>query len=112
MALALKDDDQVIQRYKDEHAHAWPEVLRALHGVGVTDMRIFLLGRRLFMYMEADDGFDMARDFARIEEDPIYHRWNTLMATMQEKVPEAKNDEWWALMEPVFDLRASLNGLA
>jgi L-rhamnose mutarotase len=111
MALALRDDPEVIARYRDEHAHAWPEVLTGLRSIGIQEMRIFLLGRRLFMYMEAVDGFDPALDFARLEEEPTYRRWSELMTSLQEKVAEAAPDEWWAQMEPVFDLSQAARDL-
>ncbi len=104
MALNLRDDPAVIARYRREHAKAWPEVLARLRAVGITEMKIFLLGRRLFMYCETRDGFDPAKDFARCAEDPTYRRWDELMRTMQERVDEAKPGEWWAMMELVFDL--------
>jgi len=67
-------------------------------------MKIFLLGRRLFMYMEAVDGFDPARAFPRLNDDLRYREWDALMRSMQERVPEAREGEWWAQMEEVFDL--------
>ena len=60
MALDLRDDPQLIARYKKEHAEVWPEVVARLHEIGVTEMKIFLLGRRMFMYCETRDGFDPA----------------------------------------------------
>ena len=104
MALRLRDDPQVIARYRKEHARAWPEVLARLRQVGITEMRIFLLGRRLFMYCESVDGFDPASDFARCNDDPTYRRWDELMRGLQERVEEARPGEWWATMDLVFDL--------
>jgi L-rhamnose mutarotase len=112
MTLALRDDPDVIIRYRDEHAHAWPEVLSVLRSIGIREMRIFLLACRLFMYMETIDGFDPRRDFARLEEDATYRRWSELMMSLQEKVAEAAPDEWWAEMEPVFDLSQALRNLS
>ena len=57
MALDLRDDPALIARYRTEHARAWPAVLARLREVGVTEMKIFLLGRRMFMYCETRDGF-------------------------------------------------------
>ena len=104
MALDLRDDPRLIARYKKEHAQAWPEVLARLREVGITEMKIFLVGRRLFMYCETKDGFDPAKDFARCNDDPTYRKWDQLMRTMQERVDDAKPGEWWAMMELVFDL--------
>jgi len=63
LALDLRDDPALIARYKKEHAKVWPEVLARLREIGVTEMKIYLLGRRMFMYCETKDGFDPARDF-------------------------------------------------
>jgi L-rhamnose mutarotase len=73
--------------------------------VGVRAMDIYLLGRRLVMVMEAKPGFDRARDFARhVASDPRCAEWEALMKTLQQRPPGAKRGEWWALMEPVFQL--------
>jgi L-rhamnose mutarotase len=57
----------------------------------------------MFMYIETEDQFDPARDFGRVNDDPNSREWNELMATLQERAPEASADEWWAPMERVFD---------
>lgn len=104
LTLMLRDDPAAIARYKAEHLKAWPEVLARLREIGVTEMKIFLIGSRLFMYCETVDGFDPKRDFARSIEEPTYQKWDELMRSMQERVPEARPGEWWAMMECVFDL--------
>lgn len=104
LTLNLKADDETIERYKEYHRAVWPEVEEALRGIGVTRMRIFLHGHRLFMYMEAVDGFDVARDFPRYMETERAKEWDDLMRTYQEPVPGAAEGEWWASMEQVYDL--------
>ena len=105
LTLDLKDDPQLIEAYKAHHRAVWPEVERSLKAVGITGMTIFLLGRRMFMVIQAVDEFEPDRDFPRyLELDPRCKEWDALMCTFQEKVPEAKEEEWWALMEPVYDL--------
>ena len=106
LTLELKDDPELIAQYKAYHADPWPEPLQGLGEVGVTDMKIFLLGQRMFMYMTATDEFDPARDFPRyVAQNPKAKEWDELMRTFQQQVPEAKEDEWWANMELVFDLQ-------
>lgn len=103
--LNLKDDPEIIRRYVDYHREVWPEVQRGLLSIGIERMRIWLLGRRLFMLMETSDDFDSERDFARyMESDPRIREWQALMESFQEPVPEATKGEWWADMELVFDL--------
>jgi L-rhamnose mutarotase len=109
LTLQLKDSADGIETYKAHHREPWIEALDGLRTVGVEEMRIFLLGRRLFMYMETTDDFDPARDFARyVEANPRAAEWDELMRTFQEPVHEAGEGEWWAFMEPVFDLEDHL----
>ena len=49
LTLNLKDDPETIEKYKEYHRHPWMEPLQGLREVGIVDMRIFLLGRRMFM---------------------------------------------------------------
>lgn len=106
--LNLKDDPLAIEAYKTYHQKVWPEVESALKSVGIISMKIFLIGRKLFMYMETNDDFKPERDFARYLELHVKcKQWDELMQTFQEKVPEAGTDELWALMEPVYNLSSS-----
>jgi L-rhamnose mutarotase len=104
LILCLQNDPNKIESYKKHHQAVWPGVTARLREVGIHEMKIFLRGTRLFMYIETDDNFDPVRDFARINDDPVSQEWNTLMATLQERAPEAAPDEWWAPMELVFGL--------
>ncbi len=104
MTLMLKDDEEIVERYKEYHRKAWPEVVSRLRESGITGMRIYLLGRRMFMYMEAIDGFSPERDFPKLAHDPRYREWDELMRGLQQPAPEARAGEWWASMEEVFDL--------
>jgi L-rhamnose mutarotase len=104
MTLMLKEDDEIVERYKEYHRKAWPEVVSRLRENGITQMRIYLLSRRMFMYMEAVDGFSPERDFPKLAQDPRYREWDELMRGLQQPAPEARAGEWWAPMEEVFDL--------
>ncbi len=105
MALDLQDDDEVIARYKEYHRAVWPEVLDGLKSLGISKMKIFLRGNRLFMYLETPDDFDLERDFQRYTDaSPRAAEWDALMREFQVRVPNAKPGEWWAAMEEVFDL--------
>jgi len=103
--LNLKDDPEVIKSYVEYHERVWPEVENGLTGIGIHRMMIWLLGRRLFMFLEAEDDFDPERDFARYERShPRIREWQELMASIQEPVPEAKPGELWAEMRMVYSL--------
>ncbi|MBI3972815.1 MAG: L-rhamnose mutarotase [Chloroflexi bacterium] len=102
--LLLQDDPEKIEAYQRYHQAVWPEVLAALRGAGIIGMKIYLLGRRMFMYMTTTDDFDPQRSMAGYERQPRVQEWEGLMRTMQERAPEAPPDQWWADMELVFDM--------
>ena len=106
LTLQLRDDADAIAEYRRYHQDVWPEVTAELRSIGIERMFIYLLGRRLFQYIETSDAFD-PRDLSRLNDDPRYAEWDRLMRTMHEKVDEAADDDWWAPMEEVFDLESS-----
>jgi L-rhamnose mutarotase len=103
LALDLKDD-AAIETYKEHHRRVWPEVLASLRRVGVHDMDIYLLGRRLVMVVETE-GPDFRRCFAahRVSH-PRVTEWEALMRSLQEPAPGTPPGDWWARMEPIFSL--------
>ena len=104
LTLGLRSRPGVVEEYTEYHRAVWPEVLEGLRGIGIAKMKIFLHNRRLFMYLEAGDGFDPAKDFPKLMEDPRGKEWDELMRGFQEPVPGAKPGDCWAGMEEVFDL--------
>ena len=70
LTLGLRDDPEAIDHYKFHHREVWPDVEAALRRAGILRMRIFLRERRLFMYLEAEEGFDPDRDLPPLMEDP------------------------------------------
>ena len=107
MALDLKDEPGIVEKYVEYHRAVWPDVLTGLRELGIARMKIFLLGRRLFMYLEAPDDFVLARDFAKYMETGRAKEWDELMRTFQEPAPDAAPGEWWAEMEEVFALESA-----
>jgi L-rhamnose mutarotase len=107
LAIDLKDD-AAVQVYRDHHERVWPEVLDSLHNFGVLDMHIYLVGRRLVMIVDMKDGHDLRTAFAaRVASHPRVAEWETLMTSLQQRVPGSRDGEWWASMEPVFELHES-----
>lgn len=103
LAVDLKDD-AVVAVYRDHHLRVWPEVLESLRVSGVIAMQIFLLGRRLVMVADLEDGSDLRRAFAtRIASHPRVAEWESLMMSLQQPAPGAGPGDWWTAMEPVFE---------
>lgn len=104
--LELVDDPDCITEYRRYHEAVWPEVVQGLRGIGITRMKIFLHGNRLFMYYEAPDDFEPARDYQTYAQDARVIEWDRLMRTYQQQVPGADPDVWWTPMPEVFDLES------
>ena len=105
LTLDLRDDPAAIAAYCDYHQRVWPEVQESLRRAGVRHMQILIHGRRLVMIVELNNGLDLRRVFANhAASHPRVEEWERLMRSLQEPAEGAPPGEWWALMDPVFDL--------
>lgn len=108
-ALDLKDDPDTIRDYCDWHQKVWPDIPRGMAKYGVLSQNIYLIGNRLFMVLEVEDSFDYRVDFGRyLQETPRARDWDSRMADLQQPVPWVRDGDWWAPMERVYDLNATL----
>ena len=105
-ALDLVDHPALIAAYREYHKAVWPEVIEAIKGIGITKMKIYLVGTRLFLYYEAGDDFVPERDYQKYAADAKARAWDAMMRGFQKRVPGAKLGEWWEPMELVFEMEA------
>ena len=59
MTATLIDDPEAIETYERYHADVWPEVRADNERCGARRIFIYRIGRRLFMFIEGDDTFDI-----------------------------------------------------
>jgi L-rhamnose mutarotase len=105
LAVDLKDEPGIVEAYKEHHRRVWPEVVRSLRRAGLADLQIYILGRRLIMLIDVNDGLDVRHAFAtHVASHPRVAEWEALMKSMQQPPPGSAADEWWAVMQPVFHL--------
>jgi len=105
LTVDLRDDPAAIAAYREHHRRVWPEVVESLRHAGVHSMDIHILGRRLVMILELNDGLDVGRVFAaHVASSPRVQEWERLMRSLQERPAGAPPGEWWAVMDPVFRL--------
>jgi L-rhamnose mutarotase len=78
-ALGLKDDPALIAEYRKYHEKIWPEVTQSLKDSGVEDLEIYLVGTRMFMIMEVNEGFSFERKAKADQQNPKVQAWAQLM---------------------------------
>lgn len=100
--LSLFDDEAMIEKYVEAHAHVWPEIIEGQRAVGIIDMQIYRFGRQLFMIMDTVDDFDFKRDMDRLASLPRQAEWEAYVAQFQGCSEDARSDEKWILMERIF----------
>lgn len=100
--LTLVDDEELIAKYVEAHAHVWPEIIEGQREVGILDMQIYRHGRLLFMIMDTVDNFDFVRDMARLARLPRQAEWEAYVAQFQGCTANARSDEKWQMMERIF----------
>ena len=104
LALDLKDDPKIIAEYKRHHEKIWPEITHSIKQSGIEDLEIYLLGTRLFMILEVNDGFSLEDKREADRTNPKVQEWERLMWRFQQPLPQATPGEKWLLMERIFKL--------
>jgi len=104
LTLDLKDDPQLIAKYKKHHERIWPEITKSIRDAGIEDLEIYRLGRRMFMIMEVNESFSFEAKARADSENPRVQEWEQLMWQFQQPVPGARPGEKWVLMERIFKL--------
>ena len=101
--LTLVDDEELIAKYVEAHAHVWPEIIQGQREVGILSMQIYHRARSLFMIMDTVDDFDFNRDMARLATLPRQAEWEAYVAQFQGCPEDARSNEKWQPMEQIYD---------
>ena len=104
LTLDLKNDETAISEYKRYHVKIWPEVRDSLREAGVLDMEIYLMGTRMFMIMDVNDGFSLSAKTAADRVNTKVQEWEAIMHGFQQQLPGAGADQYWLVMDRVFRL--------
>jgi L-rhamnose mutarotase len=104
LALDLRDDEEAIQRYEEHHRQVWPEVIESINNAGIVRMEIYRTGNRLFMVMEVNDSFSFEKKSTADANNDRVQAWETLMSQFQQRLPSAKPNEKWVILNKIFQL--------
>lgn len=102
--ILLKDEASAV-KYKKYHENVWSEITLALEQIGIKKMRIFFTEPlKLFMYIEAIDGFDPTKDFDKAEAmSPRVKEWCHIMNnSLLQRLNEEEGSLVWKLMDDVY----------
>lgn len=105
-ALDLKDDPELIERYRWWHRPGGPPaaVSRSLLAADIRELQIWLCGSRLFMLLEAGPNYDPAVKAACDVQDPDVRAWERLMWEFQKPLPWAPGGAKWLAAERIYAL--------
>jgi L-rhamnose mutarotase len=101
--IELKNDPEIIRKYRAYHQAVWPEVVEGTRKNGTRRSRIYLLGTMLVLIVDADDSYDPHAKKPAGPVSPREQEWEDIMKGFQKPVAQAKEGEWWAEMELVLD---------
>ena len=105
LALDLKDNPQLIEKYEEYHRDVWPEILQSIKESGIQEMQIYRVGNRMFMIIEVDDDFSFEKKSEIDAKYPENEKWEELMWNYQQALPFAKPGEKWVPMKKVFQTK-------
>jgi L-rhamnose mutarotase len=105
LALDLKENPQLMAEYKAYHQNVWPEIIKSIKDSGIEVLDIYCVGNRMFMVIEANEGFSFDEKSKNDANNPKVQEWEELMWKFQQALPFAKSGEKWMLMDKIFELK-------
>jgi len=106
LTVDLKDDPELIATHKRYYQKIWPEITESIKAAGIRDVEIYLLGTRLFMIMQVDQGFSFENEAVSDRQNQKVQEWERLMSKFQQALPGAHPGEKWPRMERIFKLES------
>ncbi len=107
MTCNLKDNPQIIKKYKQYHSkeHIWPEVTQAAKQSGYTSIKIYLFDTRLVMILNYPENLDIEEINKRYaESNPNKMKeWADIMSDFQIAPTGADSSETWVEMEKIYE---------
>lgn len=105
MTALLVDDPAVIEAYERYHADVWPEVRADNERCGARRIFIYRDGRRLFMFLEGTEEFDIDAFGDRMGEGhPRTLEWLRMTAGFMEPVEGGAPDMQWTVLREICAL--------
>ena len=104
LALDLKEDTKLIAEYENHHKNVWPEIIKSIKGSGIEVLDIYRTGNRMFMIIEANEGFSFEKKSVMDATNLKVQEWENLMWKFKQALPWAKTGEKWILMDKIFEL--------
>jgi len=71
------------QVYRQAHRTVWPELIAEASRAGIRNHSVFMQGRTLFIYLEADSLDDVTK---KMKDNPVKMRWDEYMKDFLEPV--------------------------
>jgi L-rhamnose mutarotase len=90
-----------LEEYKAYHARVWPEILDLIQECNIRNYSIYHKDGWLFAYFEYV-GVDIDADWQKMADNAKNKEWWAIMEPMQEPLETRGEGEWWADMEEVF----------
>jgi L-rhamnose mutarotase len=105
-ALDLQEDPQLIAEYEAWHRadRIWPAVVESLRASGMAELELYRTGTRLFLIIEAPDGFSPHEKARADAANPRVQAWEQLMWVFQRPLPWAAPGQKWVPMQRIFRL--------
>lgn len=102
--LVLRESEELVHGYIEEHKHVWPEVEAGMREVGILNMEIYILGKTLFMIMDTIPDFDHDKAMYELACKPLQAEWEAYMAKYQDVSLDETASQKWQQMDIIYEL--------
>lgn len=105
--IVLEIKDEFINKYKDIHINAWPELLKAEKDCDITSEIIWIYKNLAIIYIECGD---IEATFKKISVNEVEKKWDATVSPWFKNVEILEDSNKIPVLEKIFDLNQQIKG--
>ncbi|MCL4415540.1 MAG: L-rhamnose mutarotase [Actinobacteria bacterium] len=105
--IVLEIKEEFVDKYKNIHINAWPELLRAEQECGITNELIWIYKNLAIVYIECND---LKETFKKIALNEVEMKWDKTVSPWFKNVEILEDSNKIPVLEKIFDLNQQLEG--
>jgi len=103
--MVLEIKEEFLEKYREIHLNAWPELLKAEKECGFTQELIWIYKNLAILYFECDD---IDAVFKRAGENEVEKKWDRTVAPWFKQLSPLQEVGGMPYCEKIFDLNQQL----
>jgi L-rhamnose mutarotase len=103
--MVLEIKEEFVDKYKDIHVNAWPELLKAEKDCGITNELIWIYKNLAILYIECED---IGEAYKKVGLNDTEKKWDKTVSPWFKNIEVLEDSNKIPVLEKIFDLNQQI----